>query len=152
MHPKGTRQLRKNRFSGENQIYLVTTVVAQRRPIFSDFLLGRMLVNVLRYEETLRELDSLAFVVMPDHLHWLVKLRATGDLSRSIGRVKAISGRKANHMSGQTGKFWQSGFHDHALRSEESLEGFAWYVVANPVRAGLVGSVRDYPHWDAVWV
>ncbi len=111
-----------------------------------------MMVNVLRYEETLRELDSLAFVVMPDHLHWLVQLRAIGDLSRSIGRIKAISGRKANLIRGRTGRFWQSGFHDHALRTEENLENIARYVVANPIRAGLATSVRDYPHWDAIWV
>ncbi len=27
----------------------------------------------------------------------------------------------------------------------------ARYIIANPVRAGLVYSVRDYPYWDAVW-
>ncbi len=47
---------------------------------------------------------------------------------------------------------WQKGFHDHAIREEEDLRAVARYVVANPVRAGLVQSVRDYPHWDARWV
>jgi len=28
----------------------------------------------------------------------------------------------------------------------------ARYIVANPLRAGLVESVRDYPHWDAIWL
>jgi hypothetical protein len=28
----------------------------------------------------------------------------------------------------------------------------ARYIVYNPVRAGLVSRIGDYPHWDAVWV
>lgn len=111
------------------------------------------MVSTLRFEaEELRQLESLAYVVMPDHLHWLIQLQASGFLSRSIGRVKAISGRKANRILGLTGKAWQPGFHDHALRKEEDVENFARYIVLNPVRAGLVSSIRDYPHWDAKWV
>ncbi|MGE8112423.1 transposase [Pseudomonas sp. NPDC086566] len=47
---------------------------------------------------------------------------------------------------------WQSGYQDRALRREESMVHVARYIVANPLRAGLVRSVRDYPHWDAVWL
>jgi len=49
------------------------------------------------------------------------------------------------------GEVWQEGFHDHALRREEDLQATARYIIGNPVRAGLVPSVRDYPHWDAIW-
>jgi hypothetical protein len=28
----------------------------------------------------------------------------------------------------------------------------ARYIVANPLRAGLVEHLGDYPHWDAVWL
>jgi len=47
---------------------------------------------------------------------------------------------------------WQRGFHDHAVRREEDLQALARYVVANPVRAGLVQRTGLYPHWDAIWV
>jgi putative transposase len=47
---------------------------------------------------------------------------------------------------------WQSSFHDRALRSEAELKPAARYVIANPVRAGLVASVRDYPFWNAAWL
>ncbi len=41
---------------------------------------------------------------------------------------------------------------DHALRKDEDLVHLARYVVANPVRAGLVERLGDYPLWDAQWV
>jgi len=47
---------------------------------------------------------------------------------------------------------WQPGFHDHALRKEEDVRAVARYVVANPLRAGLVQRIGDYPHWNAIWL
>ncbi|MBB5859537.1 hypothetical protein GGR69_001194 [Xanthomonas arboricola] len=28
----------------------------------------------------------------------------------------------------------------------------ARYLIANPLRAGLVARVGDYPFWDAIWL
>jgi putative transposase len=83
---------------------------------------------------------------MPDHLHWLFALGDRLPLSRVVGAVKSLSAHRIGH------RIWQTGFHDHALRREEDVLGTARYVVANPLRAGLVRSLRDYPHWDAVWL
>ena len=41
---------------------------------------------------------------------------------------------------------WQDGFYDHVLRREEDSLAIAAYIVANPVRAGLVKSVTEYPY------
>jgi hypothetical protein len=47
---------------------------------------------------------------------------------------------------------WQKGFHDRAIRREEDLRAVARYIIANPLRAGLVRRVHDYPLWDAIWL
>jgi hypothetical protein len=56
------------------------------------------------------------------------------------------------HATGAEGPVWQSGFHDRALRHDEDLLDAARYIVANPLRAGLVKSLRMYSHWDACWL
>jgi putative transposase len=38
------------------------------------------------------------------------------------------------------------------LRHEDDLAKLPRYIVANPLRAGLVERVGDYSHWDAVWL
>ncbi len=38
------------------------------------------------------------------------------------------------------------------LRNDEDLTTVARYLIANPVRAGLVDRAGMYPFWDAVWV
>ena len=89
---------------------------------------------------------------MPDHLHWLVQLNDEACLSTCIRRAKSISAREINAYFGASGRLWQDGFHDRALRKDEDLVAAARYVVANPLRARLVSSLRDYALWDAVWL
>jgi REP element-mobilizing transposase RayT len=68
-----------------------------------------------------------------------------------VNRLKSASARAANRMSHRNGAPWAGAFHDHALRAEEDLLRSARYVIANPVRAGLVQRVGDYLFWNAVW-
>jgi len=88
---------------------------------------------------------------MPDHLHLLLRLGETG-LSTVVKRLKARSGVLLNRKIGRAGRFWEPGFHDHALRREEDLITAARYIVANPLRAGLVSRISDYPYWNAKWL
>ena len=88
---------------------------------------------------------------MPDHCHALVEVGETVPLSRLVARIKASSARRVGGAHPGLGRIWQRSFHDHAVRREEDLLDFARYVVANPLRAGLVRRLGDYPYWDAVW-
>jgi REP element-mobilizing transposase RayT len=94
---------------------------------------------------------TLAYVVMPDHLHWLLQLRPGSNLSEVVWAVKGRSSFAINRARGVTGCVWQQKFHDHALRREEDLGAFARYILRNPVRAGLVRRLNEYSLWDAVW-
>ena len=138
--------LRKGRHSQENGVYLISTVTAHRRPIFADFFAARTLVQLIHHPDLTSRTQTLAYVVMPDHLHWLLQLGNTDPLSQCVQRLKSKSAKALNP------ELWQKGFHDRAVRKEEDLPAIARYVVANPVRAGLVSRVGAYPHWDAIWV
>ncbi len=140
-----SHRLRDGRWSSSGQIYLVTTVTNGRLPVFADFSAARTLIQVIRQDELRGSHQTLCFVVMPDHLHWLLQLQ-NEDLTRLVGRVKSISAKRLGRP------IWQKGFHDHALRREEDVRSVARYVVSNPLRAGLVERAGDYPHWDAVWI
>lgn len=90
---------------------------------------------------------------MPDHLHMLVRLGSAEPLSRLMQRIKAVTAAAANKSHGNGGgAVWMPGYHDHGLRREEDIPAIARYIVANPVRAGLVDRVGSYPYWDAIWL
>jgi REP element-mobilizing transposase RayT len=146
-----SRQLRTGRYSGHHQLYLLTTIVHCRSPLFADWRMGRLVVDQFRLAEAEGAAHSLAWVVMPDHFHWLIELRDSS-LSALMRRAKSRSAHSINHALGRQCQVWQKGFHDRALRSEEDIKGIARYVVANPLRAGLVKRIGDYPLWDAIWL
>lgn len=150
--PRGSRQLRAGRHNARNQIYLVTSVTVRRGRLFASFKTGRILVAAMMEEHRAGHVESLAFVVMPDHFHWLLALTGEHELSTVIGRVKSRSSRLINRARERHGPVWQDGFHDHALRRDEDVADIARYVVANPLRAGLVSKFGDYPLWDAKWL
>ena len=145
-NPSHGKDLRKGRVSQAGQIYLVTTVTQGRCPVFARLDPARVLINVMRQASDSGRAQTLAFVVMPDHLHWLLVLDEGAVLSAVVQAMKSVSAHRLGH------KVWQRGFYDRAIRRDEDLLAVARYVVANPVRAGLVARVGDYAYWDAVWV
>jgi len=132
-------------------MYLLTVVVDRRTPVFSDWRLGRLLVKEFRQAHDDHWVRSLAFVVMPDHFHWVVQLHDK-TLAELMCRIKSRSSLTINRVLGRSGRLWQKGYHDRGLRREEDLKDFARYVVCNPVRAGLVRRVHDYSLWDVWWL
>jgi REP element-mobilizing transposase RayT len=150
--PKGTRRTRVGRFSERNRIYHVITKTLHNQPVFQSYGNARILIDLLRQQQIGAHASSLAFVVMPDHLHWLLQLTGERSLSICVNAIKSGSTRRINTRIGNSGRLWQKGFYDHAIRTEEDLPAVARYIVANPVRAGIVASVKAYPHWDAVWL
>jgi putative transposase len=82
------------------------------------------------------------WVVMPDHVHALVRLPLEGSLRRVVSDWKRWTVASA-------GMHWQRDFFDHRLRGDESERAKADYILQNPVRAGLVERAKDWP-W--VWI
>ena len=145
MHRHGqSHRLRLGRRSEHGRCYHVITRTLDHRPVFDDLHAARTLIGVLAEEQRRDRSRTLAFVVMPNHLHWLLELR-TAHLSRVVAAVKSVSA----HRLGE--RIWQPGFFDRAIRRDEDVKAVARYVIDNPIRAGLVDHIGDYPHWDAVW-
>ena len=111
-----------------------------------------MAVQELQYVQDQLGVQSLAWVLMPDHLHWLLQLNNDASLASTISVFKGRSARSVNQYLGCTGGLWQKGFYEQAIRRDESLRQVARYIVANPLRAGLVKKLGDYALWDAIWL
>lgn len=145
--------LRKGRYSERQRAYFVTTVLAEREQrYFADFSCARCVVAEMRALHDDETVSSLAWVVMPEHVHWLFQLGERMELSAAIKRFKACSARRVNDYLNRQGALWQKAFYDHALRKDEDIRGVARYIVANLLRAGLAENIGDYPLWDAIWL
>ena len=145
------KSLRRGRHSAVSQCYLVTFCTQHRKPLFLDWRSGRPVVAALQSADAQCLSTTLCYVVMPDHVHWLFELRS-GHLSDAVKAVKSRSAIQFNRTVAHSGPVWQRGFHDHAVRTDEDIRALARYVIANPLRKGLVTDIGSYPLWDAVWL
>jgi len=81
---------------------------------------------------------------MPDHVHLLVGVGNRVPLPAFVGTWKSLCSH-ARRARGRSGRFWQRSFFDRALRDNEPIEDTVLYILGNPVRKGLVATIRDYP-------
>ncbi|MFK8164968.1 MAG: transposase [Lewinella sp.] len=118
----------------------------------------------------LHELDGelynlIAYCIMPNHVHLLISLEnqvidehqcyvSDQELSLTyrplhevMRRIKGATSRFINQELGRTGKpFWQKDSYDHFVRDAKSLESIWWYILNNPVKAGLTKEIKDFEH------
>jgi len=77
-------------------------------------------------------------------------MSADADLRRFMNTWKQATGYAHKRATGT--RLWQAGFYDHILRADEDRLRVIEYLIANPVRGGLVTDVADYPFWGSgVW-
>ncbi len=96
-----------------------------------------------------------AAVIMPDHVHLLLRplptvdgaCRFLGDLLKS---TKGFSAREINKLRRRKGTVWQEESFDRIVRDEQEFLEKWRYIRNNPVKTGLVSRPEEYPWlWEA---
>jgi len=142
--------------------YFITVCTANRQCVFGEIVDGAMALNefgkIVEEEwyrtAILRSQISLdAFVVMPNHVHGVIRLDeeegkarlaptvdrfgrpAAGSLSTIVGAFKSASTKRINEMRFTLGaSIWQRNYFEHIIRDEQELNRIGEYIVANPAR------------------
>ena len=124
--------------------YSLTFCTFRRRPLFVE----PALVDVVWSQILLASADFnfmvLAYCFMPDHLHLLVEAtEVSAELPAFVKRAKQRSGYHGQRVAGN--RIWQVGYFERVLREADDGKEVAAYIVANPLRAGLVEAPENYP-------
>jgi len=89
----------------------------------------------------------IAAMIMPDHVHLLLKPNVGIDLPRIMKGMKGTSAYKLNQMRNTKGSLWQAEWYDRLVRNEREFADILTYMLNNPVKAGLVGDGWNYFGW-----
>jgi len=143
---KGSHYLRKGRASLEGHYYLLTTRTHEKQRIFDQPRAAQIVLDSLSWLEKEKTIDLEAAVVMPDHVHFIARLRS-GTLPGLMHSLKSFTSKKIRSLLKSQGQIWQAQYHDHGIRKDEVLEEVVLYCLNNPVRAGLVKDFHEYPYW-----
>ena len=122
--------------------YLITICTLERRPGLTKPELQAALQAELTAMSIDEVLEARALVLMPDHLHLLISLGEKLELSRAVARLKS----KISPVLRKSGLGWQTGFHDHRVRADESLEPYFRYIHLNPYQARLIETGVVWPY------
>jgi len=87
----------------------------------------------------------ISWVIMPNHIHFLLRPMAGMRLEDIIHSIKSFSALKANRLLKRTGKFWQEEYFDRYIRDYNHFESVVSYIEWNPVKAGLCQKPEDWP-------
>ena len=124
--------------------FSVTITAFCRRPVFRDARAAELGIACLREVAARFTAQVFAYTFMPDHVHVLASTPADRDFDEFIRQFKQAAGYRLRRELGLN-RVWQPRYFDRALRGPDSLVTVAEYIWGNPVRAGLVASVGEFP-------
>lgn len=104
-----------------------------------------LLVGALDESADRHGCEVIAYCIMPDHLHLLVRVGPHGgDIEAFLHSFKSWTGRELTRRAGGV-QVWQRSFHDRHARCRRGLAAAVAYIMMNPVRAGLCRTPEEWP-------
>jgi REP element-mobilizing transposase RayT len=124
---------------------------AEYGPVWlKDPRIAECMLSALQFGKTDMHLYELvAFCIMANHVHLLIE--PSTRLSQITRALKGFTAREANRILERTGRrFWQDESYDRWIRDKDALNRVIRYIEHNPVSAGLVTAIEDYP-WSSAF-
>ncbi len=133
--------------------------------ILRDKEIAKIIVDAWKYFDGKRY-GLVAYVVMPNHVHVLIKTYEGFPLSQVIHSWKSFTAHEINKflkicgrdarapnrpIGGEDGcaSVWQNEYFDRFIRDENHFAQAIAYIHENPVKAGLCGHASEWP-WSSV--
>ncbi len=108
-----------------------------------------MVADAIKYQDG-KQYVLNAFCVLSNHVHMVIDVqRSSAPLYRILQKLKSYTAIQANNILNRSGVFWHHESYDHVVRDGKELERIIWYVLENPVKAGLCKSWEDWK-WSYV--
>lgn len=148
-------QRKPNRLQGYNYadtgVYFLTICAKEKKPLFSGISVGAAIgrppavvlspIGII-VENTLLEIPYHYvgvsvdhYVIMPDHLHVLLRLQSEDGRPMAAPTVQQIVNQFKGTVTKRIGKaVWQKGFHDHIVRDDYDYQTRWQYIDENPRR------------------
>jgi REP element-mobilizing transposase RayT len=124
--------------------YHVTLRGNNRQRIFLDDLDSQHYLLTLRRHRDEVPFRLLAYALMPNHAHLVIKTSPKASFSTAMQRISAGYTRYFNERHGRVGHLYQGRFYSNLVAQESYLLEVTRYVHLNPVRAGLCRAPADY--------
>jgi putative transposase len=128
--------------------YFFTVVTHRRIPILCRSDARTALRFALDRTRIRYPFQSIAWILLPDHLHCVWELpEGDSDFSTRWRLIKRrfthILSDKAEHLKPP---YWQKRFWEHCIRGQADLNQHIQYIHLNAVKHGFVATPEDWPY------
>ncbi len=106
--------------------------------LFRDDQLAGLVEECLHHFDGVRY-DLLAWCVMPNHVHAVLRPRSGFLLEKILHTWKSFTAHEINRLLQREGTIWEKESYDHLVRDGADLRHQVEYVCRNPGKAGLQG-------------
>lgn len=98
--------------------------------------------NLLYHQD--KKYKLYAWVIMPNHMHYLITPIATHTLAEITHSNKSYTAHQANKILNRSGQFWFHESFDRYIRDENHFLQTIAYIENNPVKAGLCKTASEW--------
>ena len=135
------------RIEFEGAYYHILSRGNERRNIFSDNNNRVSFLETLGKMSDRFEVEVYAYVLMDNHYHLLLKTNKP-NISKSMQWFGTTYTRQYNIKHKRNGHLFQGRFKNFLIENDEYLMLLSCYIHRNPLRAGIVRRLVDYP-WSS---
>ena len=120
--------------------YFVTTVTASRRRLFQVHENAELLIGTLQDQRSKGRIMLHSFVVMPDHVHFILTPAPEVSLEKAMQYIKGgFSFRLKSKID-----VWQRSYDNRRILDSEDFAERTRYIHENPVRAHIASRAEEY--------
>jgi len=113
--------------------------------ILKDEKVAKIVANsIMHFNKVRYDLDD--WVIMPNHVHLLIKPYPDFKLPEVMHSIKSYSAHEINKMLNKKGDVWMHESYDHIVRNEKAFNAIKNYIRQNPVKANII-----LPHICCSW-
>ena len=118
------------------------------QPVFHENRDYQAFVDLVKKAKRVFGVKLFAYCLMPDHFHMIVLPGKAEHLSKWMQWIMTSYVRRYHHDYGTNGHLWQGRFKSFIVQQDEHLITLMRYVEANPERAGLVNTSKEW-YWSS---
>lgn len=148
----GRATKKRHAIDAHGHAHFLTFSCYRRQPWLEDDRMRAIVLESLDQARRRHDLVLSAYVVMPEHVHVLLRPRSGARMATILQAIKQPAARRALALMPEITeprRFWQhGGGFDRNIWSDEAWEHAVTYIHLNPVRRGLVERAADW-RWSS---
>jgi len=136
--PRGARIILKN------VCYHIINRGNQKQAIFLESLDFEKYLQILKHFKRKYRFKVFGYCLMPNHIHLILEPKHSEELAKFMQCLTQVYTVWFNSKYKKVGHLWQGRFKSMVIKKDGYFIDCVYYIEANPVRASLAVSPKDY--------